>query len=398
MATFSIQNKNFSRDDNSNQSFKRSKGSRVPEYTDCKLHFENIPGQKEQWRSETNFRFTRLQQAYEGKKISTYLTPKDFTIFAGRRLVGSLRHFSSLPSCTDRTLTSTSIESNLQRRITSDDEPALHPLICPTDLCDHHELDCGNPSCARNEGSCLLGRFPHCLTRHEQIDRASKISNQSARIPGLESQSSKECHKPLPDFGIFVCDLGHSAQSDSFTYVKGKKDCVSDKRDDHKLELYSKITAVSPRVLKFRKLHHLQRSSSLPPSSKVSHDLPSEQTSVEKFNPLYGIRGSEVVARSNSFNFPSPQKQDQSLSVHRRCRLWMGSSIKRDPYFGNLDDRPTQMAFEQKRNVCPISSSNPPVPQTSGISRFSSDGQYNSSSLYTEGGRNQIVRTLQPDI
>ena len=78
--------------------------------------------------------------------------------------------------------------SRLRQGAIAADELALWPLSCPSDLRDHNELDSGNPSFERNEGSRVSERLLSSLAGQDQTGLADQGSCGVATISQLEGE------------------------------------------------------------------------------------------------------------------------------------------------------------------------------------------------------------------
>ena len=82
------------------------------------------------------------------------------------------------------------------------------PLTCPSYLRDHNELDCGNPSFARYEGSHVSRLLPG-LSRPDQIELIDYRSCGGSGVSGLEGESREMQLKYMPENGISGNTLEH---------------------------------------------------------------------------------------------------------------------------------------------------------------------------------------------
>ena len=106
-----------------------------------KLHFKDVSNQKEQRNNKTNLRFTRPQQSRKSEKVSINLSFQDSRLSSERRFDDSPRPDSGLLPRSSGRIPSLPPSSRLRQGTIAADELALWPLSCPSDLCDHNELD-----------------------------------------------------------------------------------------------------------------------------------------------------------------------------------------------------------------------------------------------------------------
>ena len=174
--------------------------------TTCKarpeLHFENVSEEKEQRRHETNLRPKESQQTRKGEKIPYNITLQNSRLPSGWRLVNKDRYISGIPTHSCSRIASMLPSSHLRQGTFADDELALWPLICTSNLRDNNELDCGNPSFTRTEIDRLSGRFPFSIPKQGSINIPDWNGNQSVKNLGMANKCILEPRQELEFLGI----------------------------------------------------------------------------------------------------------------------------------------------------------------------------------------------------
>ena len=148
-------------------------------------------------------------------------------------------------------------------------------------------------------------------------------------------------------------------------------------------------TSVPTRATKFCQLHHPQRATSLPPSSKIFNQVQVTQTTAEANNNSSGVIETNVVAISHVLFHSSTQAPHNQLPHDRRSRCRLGSSTRQSPLFRSMDRDSEELAFQQKRNVCCLRRYSKDVLPSSECSHLTTNGQSHYRSLHPEGGRHK---------
>ncbi|KMQ87295.1 transposon ty3-i gag-pol polyprotein [Lasius niger] len=145
-------------------------------------------------------------------------------------------------------------------------------------------------------------------------------------------------------------------------------------------------------LLNFR---HPQRSASLPLSSKILHDLQTEEMEGKSVDSQGSRCRAAVVVQSHDLHLRPPQEKDHAFPNHRRGRYRMGSSIEWHLSLRKLVNGAEEVALESQedvRSLCidktrgahPPESPHPPT-----------NRQSYTSGLYPEGRGHEVSRSSQ---
>ncbi|XP_046612853.1 uncharacterized protein LOC124301607 [Neodiprion virginianus] len=395
LETLQICNKSIPRDVRTDQSLTMPKNFITTKESRSKLCFKDVPAPQEQRRSEAHFRLAWSQQPRESKEIPTNLSLQNSRLFTGRRLDDSDRPIPSIFPCTNCCIPQTSPSYRIRQEAVSDDELALWPLICPSNLRDYHELDCGNPSCARYEGSRIFGRLSTGLSKQNQLSPSDSGGSRTFGALGLASQPSKMCINPMPEAGVSGNCLEHPEQSDQPTKEKSPQDCGLNQGSQDQGELYPETDPVPSRPVEFCQFRHRQRASSLPPPSTVFYDLSTGEAAGEAVSSTHSNKRAGMVERSHSYRCLSSLERNYPLFDYRRSGRRVGSTVEWNPHLRNLDKTAEHVALQPKGDVCGVRLDKRSGTEPAKDSHSFTNRQPNSGSLYPEGRGYKILRSTQ---
>ena len=390
LETFQIPHKGNCADVTTNRTLKGTANIGMSNPFRSKLHFKDVSNQKEQRNNKTNLRLTWPQQSRKSEKVSINLAFQDSRLSSKRRLDDSPRPVSGLFPRSSGRIPSLPPSSRLRQGAIAADELALWPLSCPSDLRDHNELDCGNPSFARNEGSRVSGRLLSSLARQDRTGLADQGSCGVARISRLEGESREMYLKPLSGIGVPGNTLEHSRRPHEPSSQESPEDYRFNNGNGSKGALYTEADSVLTGSFKFRQLRNPQGASSLPSPSKIFCPVSATQASTEASNYAAGRAGVKMVANCHDKILPLTQGTNNQLPNDGCSRHRVGSPARRISHIRVMDREPKTMALKQKGDVCGIccdrASSSPP----SGCPHSITDGQSYPGGLHSEGGRYKI--------
>lgn len=394
LEALSVHHKTITGDVRTNSSPKTAGDTETSQKRKSKFCIKDVLSKEEQRGCAAHFRPERSQCSCQNKEISVDLTLQNSKIFAGQRLYDQDRHSTGILPRTNCRESSTASPSCIRQGASSDDELALSPLICPSYLCGYNELGCRDPSLARYEGNRLSG-LPPSLSKQRQAGLPDEGSSRPAGISRLARQSHQMCYDSKPGNRIFGSNLEHLQEPDHPPGEKGTKD--HEARHGHSLQEqgYIKTGSMpfgSPQLRQFR---HPQRSASLPLSSKILHDLQTEEMEGKSVDSQGSRCRAVVVVQSHDLHLRPPQEKDHAFPNHRRGRYRMGSSIEWHLSLRKLVNGAEEVALESQEDVRSLC-----IDKTRGAHSPESphpltNRQSYTSGLYPEGRGHEVSRSSQ---
>ena len=346
METLQVLDKVVSADVSADRAAEESEDSGTSCSVQPRFHFQNVSGQKEQRRNKTDFRFAKSQQIRKGKEVPFNISFSVTRLFSGRGLDDTNRPVSGLLPHTCSRIPSMPPSRRLWQGAFADEELALWPLSCPSYLRDHNELDYGNPSFARYEGSRVSRRLLSGLSRPDQIELTDFRSCGASGVSGLEGESREMQLKSMPENGISRNTLEHKRQSHKSPRQESPEDHRLDKGIKVKRSLYAQTDSVLIETSELRQFCDSQGASSLPPPSEILNSVPTAQASAEAGNYLVGTRRVGVVAGGHQFIGSLAKRADHKFFDNGCSRHRMGSPARWIPHSRVMDQNPETMALK----------------------------------------------------
>ncbi|CAD6224467.1 GSCOCG00011775001-RA-CDS, partial [Cotesia congregata] len=189
--------------------------------------------------------------------------------------------------------------------------------------------------------------------------------------------------------------MGHTDRRDKTSIQEGQKHPDPDPGNGKGSKLYLKEDSKPSGTLELCQLRNPKGPAPLPSSSTVLDSIQSEPPSTEASDKQPGSERSNLVDGSHESVFTSAQEQGNTLPNDGRSRQGLGSPTERDLHVGKLVSDTKEMAFQQKGDAGSISGAQAAGSPPKGSPHTVTDGQPYSSSIYQEGGRNEIAGTVR---
>lgn len=393
-----IQDKYFSKNDGTDRAPGKTKNPGISPESRTEFYFYNVFSEKERRGLTTDIRPPKPKQVCKSKRISSNITFANSRLPTGWGLDDQNRHVAGVLSRPCGSVPSLLSPANLQRRAVSDDEPALRPLICSTRLRINHELDRRDPSCKRLENRSLPRRFSSSCAGQGETKVSANHVTEPSRSSRLVHKPEQKCAGTMSGVGFLGHNLEHPKISNQPSVKEGREHIQPGKRDEREFSLYSRSGAVPAGSPELRELRRAQRSTSLPPSAKISEAIRRETGQTEATDRRPGTSGTELVEQVTDIDYPSTQESRDSFFNNRCSRQRLGSPAGQHVHVRLLDEKPAVMAFEQKGDVGSLPGNKTTGTPPARSPHPSPNRQPNGSSLYTEGRRDEICGPLRPGL
>lgn len=394
----SIQHSKLSAIDSGDQSSLRTGQSGTSKDAGTQFYLQTLPHKEEQRSHETDLRPEGIEPTRKHPQIPLNLSLQTSRVSPGRRLVNQNRLISSISTDPDSGGTSLLPASRLRPGAATADMLALWPFSCPSSLLDGNELGCGNPSVAGDEGTHLFRRLPVGLSIQSQPLSTDSPGDTATGVAGLVGQLSKMCADPVSGDRVSGAQVEHPGQSHGSPSRKAGDYSQNYSGDEVTQFSNAPAGAVASGHAEFRHFRYPPRSASLPPSPEVSYHLQTGETKREKGSNCSDSQGAGLVGRGRSLDHPHSQGSSYRLSHHRRSRLRLGSTGKRDLHVGYVDPRTEGVALQQEGDVRCTGSTPGTRSEPSGCSRAFANRQQHTGSLLKEGGGDQVDWSPGSDI